>query len=529
MRRWTKLALCVLALGIIAAPAPAQKILGDSSVGYNLYAHNWHTLQNGVGNYVFFFGNGLFGGTPIAFDGIRQCWNGHYFRGSVESVDNAAYLSAWQMWNIPASGTGVGYQVFLGPSVHISVASTGTGSDFCIAPYTANTYYLLGGFGFGGAWTGAVGPFAWLFNIRFVKGGMGQGSRGIGIPMRATFNNGTTILADMVYELQHGYNASGNNMMYLGTVSIDQLTWPGSGGIAGGDPTYGSNEWGGVFNNGTVVSATRVFDVFFTNNGGFVNILAYPGQSAEGNYDGYETMMALACDHAVLMMGRNAGEVALPNGSGGHYYGVGGNNWTGCATSTALGSGTNKFQMRAQDLFYSQLSSPLSVNNDPSTDQSVEIKWSLTAPGVAFNTSGAGAARPLDGAVLPLDHGMAFDAITNAFDNNGKAQANIKFIDDHLYDNTTSPLGLPVIFEGNWISDGEQHPTGTYTLERGRPFGPSQFGVLSLCHPKAQAQIVVPRIFYTSGIMRSAAAGTNPTGAGWVSHETTTVERSPVF
>jgi hypothetical protein len=539
MRRWTKFALCVLALGIVAAPAPAQKILGDSSVGYNLYAHNWLTLHNGMdipggGNYVYFFGGpGLFGGglgqAPNFADSIRKCWNNHFLRGHQESTNGATYnVSMWNLWLAPSAGAIGGYGMFSGPQTIYSIGNT-AGGDFCLDPYTANPYALLGGFGLGGVFYGNVAPGAiFTINWRFVKGPGGQGSAGIAFPAMATLNNSTVLLAEMIYDLQHGYNGTIANQQYIGTVSIDELTYPVAGGIAGGDTTYGFADWGGYVNNGVIVSYTRVFDVTLTNNGGFVGLLAYPGQTAEGNFDGFETMLTVAQDHMVTMMGRNPGEVAYPDGSGGHYFGAGGRDWVSCGTSTGLGSGTNKFQLRSQDLFYSQLTSPGGVNNDPSTDNTVCYKWSLVAPGVGFNTSGVGAPRPLDLALLSLDHGMGFDFITGAFDSNGKAIANIKYSIDHTGDNTASPLGIPVVFEGNWSGANSSITTGTYELPRGRTFAGNPYGVLSLCHPKAVAQILASRTFYINGIMRSAAAGTSETGAGWASHETGTVERAPV-
>jgi hypothetical protein len=436
----------------------------------------------------------------------------------------------WNLWVAGTAGAFGGYGLVSGTQSLISIGSAQSGGDFCLAPYSNNPYFLLGGFQLGPVFYGAGVPGSiYTINWRFTKSAGGPGSLGVPMPNLFQLNNGTVLLAEMVYDLQHGYNGTASNSQYIGTVSIDELTYPIGGGIAGGDNMWGSADWAGYVNNGTIVSYTRVFDVSFTNNGGFVGLIAYPGQSAEGAFDGFETLLTFAGDAGVIMMGRNPGEVAYPNGSAGHYFGSGGRDWVSCATSTTLGSGDNKFQLRVQDLFYSQLTSPTGINNDPSTDNSVNFKYSLSGPDDTTPSAGTGAARPLGAGSVALSTGMHFDSITNAFANNGKAKQNITFTDDHLYDNAASPLGIPVVFEGNW--SGEDHDpllTGTYTLPRGRAFGPSQFGVLSLCNNKAQNQITTDRTFYILGIMRGASAGTDPTAGGWTVYETSNVERAPV-
>lgn len=396
MRRWTTLGLlAVAAFAFVASPAPAQKLLCDSQAGYFMYAHNNMTLNdgmdvNGGGAYVYFFSNaGLAGGPPTLGDNIRKCWSSYMLRGGQESVLGGPTISSWAF---VLCGT---VAIVTGPQTFFSISEVGSGSDFCIAPFTVNPYFLLGGFQVGTINYGLSGG-CWI--VAFLTGQPGAGAP-IPVPAFATLNNGLCLPGSgMIFELQHGYNATALNQVYLGLVSIDEIQYPNGGGISEGSLTYGSNEWGGIVNNGTVVSYTRYLSF------GTGAAILFPGQSAEGNQDGLEAYNTCAASQATAHAGRDNGTL---DGAGANLtqYGSGGKDWVGCVTTTGNGFTTNKINLRTHDYAYTQLESPASACYDGGAARyDVEWFWFCTAP-LQCNTftAGNGAPSPADGNVRPLD------------------------------------------------------------------------------------------------------------------------------
>lgn len=514
MRRWTILGLCLLALALVAAPASAQKLLVDSQVGYTMYTHNWVTLNNGMdvngGGYVYYFANsGLFGGPSSLGDDVRKCWSSNFLRGGQESTLGGPTMSSWAFLDL------ANVVIVTGVQTLFTVGEVGTGSDSCIAPFTANVYYLLGGYqlppiNFGlpaGAW-----------QIAFFSG-IGAGGP-LPLPAFATLNNGLCLSGEMIYDLQNGYNGSANNQQYLGLISVDEITFPHAGGMANGDTSFGSNEWFGIVNNGGVVSFTRIFDAPIPPfGGGNYGVLLLPGQSVEGAGDGLESYHDVAWTQSVAMGGRNNG---VPDNLGQQLtmYGAGGKDWVSCATSTAIGSTTNKINLRTLDYEYGQYNSAGSAANDPGHDYYVEWYWTRTlpAPCTPF-TQGSGQPVPYDGSSKPLDFGCVWDGTTTAFNTNPKALANIKFGASFTGD-VTAPNNFILLFDGcDPASVSDPISIGVSRLPRG------DAQLLSICHPKAVAQLNPARSPYCA----SALVWQESTGGLKKAMETTTTVHLPIF
>lgn len=481
------LALAVVLLAVSSAALPAQKILQDPQAGYNLYAHNWIPLQGGVdslgqGNYVYFIPNTALTGRPARMgDAIRKCWPHHYLRGGRESVTGGPALSAWSFYARKYGSHGLDVDIVLA-----SVGEVGSGSDVCIAPYTVNPFVTIGGYQL--HYSTAALPGFQAVEVVFFSTVQGGGP--LPIPAYGTLNNGLCLSGNLIYELQHGYNGSHANQQYLVIVSVDEITYPDVGGLSGGDSGYGMLDWGGVVNNGGVVSYTRHLE--WPRTGNFGSIILFPGQSTwpGGGCDGIEALLGVAFTETASAAGRFNGCLDGASQPWMH-YGAGGSDWVSCATTMAGGDTTNTFDLRALDYAYAQYQSPGSTEFDPDTDYWVEWLWFCSPPLSCDAVGGEpGAPTPYDGRSRPLDLPIPPDFWTNAFDQNPKARANVKWSRVFAPD-VTAPSTLLLVEEGaEGAARTDPIQVGAARTRRGDPF------FLSLCHPKAVNVLAPDRVFY---------------------------------
>jgi hypothetical protein len=502
MRRWTALGLCLAAAALIASPVSAQKLLADSQAGYFMYTHNFDANQdgmdvNGGGAYVYFIANSGLAGTPSLGDNIRKCWGQERTRGGQEGLGVGPHVSAWSFVILGNVTIVSGLQTV----ITIDDGIQGGWSDYCIAPFTVNQFFLTSGF--------LVGPInyglpAGAWGIAFFTG-VGAGAP---IPLVPYFqlNNGLCLKSFILYELQHGYNATAANQQYLGLVSIDEIQYPNAGGIARGNGVFGHNEWGGIVNNGGVVSHTRYTDAPVPPfGGGNYGIFLFPGQSGAATCDGLESYLCVGFTEGVSAAGRSNG---CPDGTGAVkiIYGAGGQDWVSCATSTAGGLTTNNLSLRDLDYEYGQYNSPGSVAYTPATHYWIEWTW-YCSPVIKCGTAagGTGTNMPYDGSNRRLDSGVAPDFWTNAFNNNAKAIANVKYSNRFTGD-VTVPLNFILLFDGCEPAAASDPITiGKSELPRGPLL------LLSLCHPKAVNIMIPGRIFYVIGTVWCGTR-TNPSG-----------------
>lgn len=478
MQKLCSLLILAILIFALAGAAPAQKLLADPQAGYTMYAHNWSTLHNGMdvpggGNYVYFLANSTLFGTPTLGDNVRKCWSPHHTRGGQESTGRGPFLSAWSFTILGNAAIVSGLQTIItvddasGPSQL---------SDTCIAPFTSNPFFLTSGIQIPPT---NYGLPAGAWGLAFFTG-VGAGAPSDLVPY-FQLNNGICLASSLIYELQHGYNATAVNQQYLGMVSIDECPSTNAGGLAQGNPRFGQNEWGGIVNNGSVISYTRMVDAPTPPfGGGNFGLLLFPGQSGIATQDGLESYLCVAFTQAVGAGGRSNGTLD-GNGQNHIFYGAGGNDWATCATTMGAGTTTNTLDLRTLDYAYGQLNSPGSAAFDAGNDYWVEWYWS-TSPltfACATNAAGAGAPTPYDGQSRPLDYGIAFDFWTNAFNNNPKAQANVKWGSPFRADVIT-PLNFILLFDGcEPAATTDPIIAGTSILPRGPLF------LLSMCNPKA--------------------------------------------
>jgi len=465
MRRWITLGLALLALCLVVSPVTAQKVMCDqtSAIGFNIYAHNWHSTMNNLdnsnpgGGYVFLISNAaLFGGPPIFLDNVRNCWYHEGTRGTgplARAQGNGIAVTEFsiQICNIASGGLAAG--PIAGTSTIAGWAESVANSDLCMAPFNANPVFLTGGFFVPTTFFG-FGPGCWLV------------ARIFGSPVVVTSsvtNNLGWLGGTIVYEIQHGYNGTPTNQMYLGVVSVNEATYPYAGGIAGGDANYGTADgWA----PGQIASSSRI--VSFST--GYIFTLA--GQSAEGNCDGFDLENAIAMENGVTLPGKKNGSCVDGNGAFYYDYGDGGGDWTA--------SNCDLFNIKAQDYFYGQLNG-VGVSNCPDPNGNTykgQILWSRTWHDCP---------NPLD-PVVGQFFSVVPDNKTTLMLTNPKAVANVNFTKKFVGAGLVGDLGSFLLFDCAWPAFGDMVNTlkiGTGSFPRGDNPGSPSADLLDLCNPKA--------------------------------------------
>jgi len=458
MRRWTTLGLALLALCLVVSPVSAQKVLCDqsSSIGFNIYAHNWHSTMNNLGGgYVFFFTNaGLFGGPPIFLDNVRNCWSHESTRGAGNgrAAGDGIAISEFSIVICNIANGGLAAGPIAGTSTIAGWAETVANSDLCLAPFNANPVFLTGGFFVPTTFFG-FGPGCWIVARIF-------GSP-VTVATSVTNNANAWFGGTVVYEIQHGYNGTPTNQMYLALVSIDEVTYPYAGGIACGDANYGTADgWG----PGQLASSTRIVSL------GTGYAFTLPGQSAEGNCDGLDLDNAIALEEGSAEAGKKNASCVDFNGAAYYDYGDGGNQWTA--------GNCDLFNVKSLNYYYGQLNNSAgSACPDPAGNTyRAQVLWSRTAHGCP---------NPLD-PVAGTQLSIVPDSKTTLMLTNPKAVSNINFGKKFADAGLVGDLGNFLLFDGAWpaFSDGVLTlKIGTSNFPRGD--NPPGGDLLSLCNPKA--------------------------------------------
>jgi len=463
MRRWTTLGLALLALCLVVSPVSAQKVLCDqsSTIGFNIYAHNWQATMNNLdnsnpgGGYVFLFSNAsLFGGPPIFLDSVHTCWSHEGTRGASNgrSAGNGVAISEFSILicNIASGGLAAG--PIAGTSTIAGWAESVANSDLCMAPFNANPVFLTGGFFIPTTFFG-FGPGCWLV------------ARIFGTPVAVTTsltNNAGWLGGTIVYEIQHGYNGTPTNQMYLGIVSVNEATYPYAGGLSNGDGNYGTAEgWPA----GLLASSSRVIS-FSTGY-----ILTLPGQSAEGNCDGLDFENSIAWEEGTTLAGKKNASCVDGNGANYYDYGDGGGNWTA--------GNCDLFNIKCLNYYYGQLNNAGSACPDPfGKTYKGHVLWSRTTHGAA------NPADPVVGSFMSV----VPDGKTTLMLTNPKAVANVNFTKKFAAAGLVGDLGSFLLFDGAWPSFGDMVTTlkiGTASFIRGDNPGSPSGDLIDLCNPKA--------------------------------------------
>jgi len=463
MCRWKTLGLALLALCLVAGPVSAQKVLCDqsSAIGFNIYAHNWHSTMNNLGGgYVFFFTNaGLFGGPPIFLDNVRNCWIHEGTRGGgplplARSGGDGLAVTEFSIVICNIANGGLAAGPIAGTSTIAGWAETVANSDLCLAPFNANPVFLTGGFFVPTTFFG-FGPGCWIVARIF-------GSPVV-VATSVTNNGNVWFGGTVVYEIQHGYNGTPTNQMYLALVSIDEVTYPYAGGIAAGDANYGTADgWG----PGQIASSTRIVSL------GTGYAFTLPGQSAEGNCDGLDLDNAVAMENGVSIPGKKNASCVDFNGAPYYDYGDGGGDWTS--------GNCDLFNIKVQDYWYGQLNGQ-GISNCPDPNGNlykVLVLWSRT-----WNDC----LNPFD-PVTGQFFSVVPDGKTTQMLTNPKAVANINFTKNFVGCGLVGDLGNFLLFDCAWpaFSDGVNTlKLGTASFPRGDNPGSPNGDKLDLCNPKA--------------------------------------------
>jgi len=481
MRRWTTFGLALLALCLVVSPVSAQKVLCDQSsvIGFNIYAHNWHTTMNHIdplgGGYVFFFSNAtLFGGPPHLLDNCRNCWSHESTRGAGNgrAAGDGIAISEFSLVICNIANGGLAAGPIAGTSTIAGWAETVANSDLCLAPFNANPVFLTGGFFVPTTFFG-FGPGCWIIARIF--------GTPVVVTTSVTNNSNAWFGGTVVYEIQHGYNGTPTNQMYCGVVSINEVTYPYAGGIACGDANYGTADgWG----PGQIASSSRV--VSFSTGTAFT----LPGQSAEGNCDGIDFENSIALEEGISIAGKKNPFCVDGNGASYYDYGDGGNQWTG--------GNCDLFNVKALSYYYGQLNNQAgSACPDPTgATYDAQVLWSRTAHGCP---------NPLD-PVVGQFFSIVPDAKTTQMLTNPKAVANINFTKKFVDAGLVGDLGNFLLFDGAWpaFSDGVNTlKIGTGSFPRGDNPGSPNGDKLDLCNPKAgPAGLKTGRKWYVGYLVR---------------------------
>jgi len=459
----------------VASPASAQKVLCDqtSAIGFNIYAHNWHSTMNNLGGgYVFFFTNaGLFGGPPSSLDNVRNCWSHESTRGAGPNAPrangNGIAISEFSIVICNIANGGLAAGPIAGTSTIAGWAETVANSDLCLAPFNANPVFLTGGFFVPTTFFG-FGPGCWIVARIF-------GSP-VTVATSVTNNANAWFGGTVVYEIQHGYNGTPTNQMYLALVSIDEVTYPYAGGIACGDANYGTADgWG----PGQIASSSRIVSIStgtaftlpgqsFTMTGGNIDTF---------NCDGLDLDNAIAVEEGITLPGHKNGDCVDFNGAPYYDYGDGGGDWVGGGMGA---SPLSLFNIKCLNYYYGQLNNQAgSACPDPNGNTyRARVLWSRTAHGCP---------NPFD-PVVGQFFSIVPDGKTTQMLTNPKALANINFTKNFGPAGLVGDLGNFLLFDGAWpaFSDGVNTlKIGTASFPRGDNPGSPNGDKLSLSNPKA--------------------------------------------
>jgi len=495
MLRWTTLGLALLALCLAVSPVAAQKIMCEqtSALGFNVFAHNWNTTMNNLdsssptgGTLSILPNSALFGGPPTLMDSVHTCWTHEATRGggdgnitSGRALGNGWAISTTSVCIGNTANGGIAAGPIVGPTTIAGWAETVANSDLCMAPFNANPVLLTGG-----------------LSIPLTKMHLGPGTFCI-VRFFVTPQVLTTSVVDtygqwhggtVVYEVQHGYNGTPANQMYLGVVSINEATYPYAGGLSNGDGSYGTADgWPA----GTLASSSRVLS-FST---GYVFTLG--GQSSEGACDGLDFENSIAVEDGITLPGKRNHSCVDGNGRYYYDYGDGGGDWTA--------SNCDRFNIKCMNYYYGQLNNQTGSCPDPNGSiYRAMVLWSKTPHGF----------MNLKDPIVGQFYSVIADPKTSLF------LVAPPFWSKHVtYTKRFKEAGLTgdrpgyLVYDGAWPAFGDGVHTvkfGSASFARGDNPGRPKNGSLRLCSPRAIGNGLRPGTTWYVGHLVLRKTGTFP-------------------